>query len=153
MSILASSESPDFKPIQPLHNPSLAAQVVVPKAPIGNGNSINQAPGMGAKALFAKKLARNGNPVVSPTDNLLTPCSATLAKQKQKHFLNAKPVQLFPPKSNVPPEENDDLFTTNPVQLFPQIPHIPQEENDESSKEKHLSQPTDNMEADSENPF
>ena len=51
--------SPDSTPIQPLHNPSLAAQVVVPQAPIGNGTLANQAPGMGAKALLAKKLAKN----------------------------------------------------------------------------------------------
>jgi len=42
--------------IQPLHNPSQAAQVVVPRAPLGN--DANQAPGMGAKALFAKKYTK-----------------------------------------------------------------------------------------------
>lgn len=42
--------------IQPLHNPSQAAQVVIPQAPLGN--VVNQAPGMGAKALFAKKFTK-----------------------------------------------------------------------------------------------
>jgi hypothetical protein len=53
------TNSADSTLIQPLHNPSLAAQVVVPQAPIGNGSVINRAPGMGAKALLAKKLAKN----------------------------------------------------------------------------------------------
>lgn len=43
--------------VQPLHNPTLAAQVVVPQAPLGN--LANQAPGMGAKSLLAKKIAKN----------------------------------------------------------------------------------------------
>ena len=47
----------DSPVLQPLHNPSLAAQVVLPKAPLGN--LVNQAPGMGAKALLAKKIAKN----------------------------------------------------------------------------------------------
>jgi hypothetical protein len=47
--------SPDH--IQPLHNPSQAAHVVVPQAPLGN--VVNQAPGLGAKALLAKKMAKN----------------------------------------------------------------------------------------------
>lgn len=51
------NDSPAATPIQPLHNPSLAAQVVVPQAPLGN--VANQAPGMGAKALLAKKLAKS----------------------------------------------------------------------------------------------
>jgi hypothetical protein len=56
---MSTTTSPDGSPasIQPLHNPSQAAHVVVPQAPLGN--VVNQAPGMGAKALFAKKLAKN----------------------------------------------------------------------------------------------
>ncbi len=51
------TDSPIGTPIQPMHNPSLAAQVVVPQAPLGN--VANQAPGMGAKALLAKKMAKS----------------------------------------------------------------------------------------------
>jgi hypothetical protein len=51
-------DSPLGAPIQPLHNPSQAAQVVVPQAPLGNANVANQAPGMGARALLAKKFAK-----------------------------------------------------------------------------------------------
>ena len=40
--------------IQPLHNPSLVAQVVVPKAPLG---SVANQPSV--KALLAKKIAKN----------------------------------------------------------------------------------------------
>jgi len=49
--------SPGSAPIQPLHNPAQAAHVVVPQAPLGN--VANQAPGLGAKALLAKKLAKS----------------------------------------------------------------------------------------------
>ena len=48
----------DSMHIQPLHNPSLAAQVVVPQAPVSNDSFANQALGMGAKALIARKLAK-----------------------------------------------------------------------------------------------
>lgn len=50
------NDSPLNTPIQPLHNPSQAAYVTVPQAPLGN--VANQAPGMGAKALLAKKFAK-----------------------------------------------------------------------------------------------
>lgn len=50
------NDSPLGTPIQPLHNPSQAAQIVVPQAPLGN--VANQVPGMGAKALLAKKFAK-----------------------------------------------------------------------------------------------
>jgi len=53
------SVSPTGSPIQPLHNPLLAAQVVVPEAPLGNTSSLMQASTIGAKALLAKKLAHN----------------------------------------------------------------------------------------------
>lgn len=55
---MSSTTSPDGSPapIQPLHNPSQAAHIVVPQAPLGN--VVNQAPGMGAKALLAKKMAK-----------------------------------------------------------------------------------------------
>ena len=51
------NDSPSHAPIQPLHNPSQAAHVVVPQAPLGN--TTNAAPGMGAKALLAKKMAKS----------------------------------------------------------------------------------------------
>lgn len=50
------NNSPFGTPIQPLHNPSQAAKVVVPKAPL-NRNVVNN-PEMGAKALLAKKMAK-----------------------------------------------------------------------------------------------
>ncbi|KAF8639742.1 hypothetical protein AX17_001004 [Amanita inopinata Kibby_2008] len=89
------SDSPLGTPIQPLHNPSQAAHVVVPQAPLGN--VANTAPSMGTKALLAKKMAKNHNPnFVSPTDNLMTPCTQKLNAAKKKHFSkSAKPVQLF----------------------------------------------------------
>lgn len=55
------NDTPIGTPIQPLHNPGQAAHVVVPQAPLGNATNglLNQAPGMGAKALLAKKFAKS----------------------------------------------------------------------------------------------
>ncbi|KAI0353462.1 hypothetical protein OH77DRAFT_1427138 [Trametes cingulata] len=91
------NDSPIGTPIQPLHNPAQAAHVVVPQAPLGNATNgpVNQAPGMGAKALLAKKFAKSHNPTyVSPTDNMMTPCSQKLNATKKKHFAKgvAKPM-------------------------------------------------------------
>ncbi|KAF8192562.1 hypothetical protein BJ912DRAFT_1142131 [Pholiota molesta] len=116
-----------------MHNPSLAAQVVVPQAPLGN--VANQAPGMGAKALLAKKMAKSHNPAfISPTDNMLTPCTQKLSAAKKKHFSRAtKPVQLFSPA-----RENDETSATD-------------EDDDEVPIQKT---PADSkMEVDDENPF
>ncbi|KAF9483923.1 hypothetical protein BDN70DRAFT_917986 [Pholiota conissans] len=113
------TNSPIGTPIQPLHNPSQAAQVVVPQAPLGN--AANQAPGMGAKALLAKKLAKSHNPAfVSPTDNLLTPCTQKLSAAKKKHFSRTtKPVQLFSPArengETSATDEDDDVLQKTPV--------------------------------------
>lgn len=45
----------DSSIVQPLHNPTLAAQVVVPHAPLGLANQA----GMGAKSLLAKRIAKS----------------------------------------------------------------------------------------------
>ncbi|KAI0796850.1 hypothetical protein C8Q75DRAFT_862635 [Abortiporus biennis] len=98
------NDSPVHASIQPLHNPSQAAVVAVPQAPLGNttnGGIANQTAGMGAKALLAKKMAKSQNPkFVSPTDNVLTPCSQKIGAAKKKHFTKgAKPMgSLFTTK-------------------------------------------------------
>ncbi|KAI0082453.1 hypothetical protein K474DRAFT_1633626 [Panus rudis PR-1116 ss-1] len=96
------NDSPSQTPIQPLHNPSQAAHVVVPQAPLGNATNgpLNQAPGMGAKALLAKRMAKTNPTYVSPTDNLMTPCTKKISAAKKKHFTKgSKPVQpLFAQK-------------------------------------------------------
>lgn len=56
--------TPNDSPVhaEPLHNPARAAKVVVPQAPLGNATSAklnSQQPGMGAKALLAKKMAKS----------------------------------------------------------------------------------------------
>lgn len=123
----ATTNPSDSASILPLHNPSLAAQVVVPQAPIGNDGITNKAPRMVAKALLAKKL-ENRNPVfISPTDKLLTPCTRKLSAAKRKHFVKpSKPLQL---------------------------PSQP--ENHESSEEGHASEQVEapEMKVDDENPF
>ncbi|KIY51633.1 hypothetical protein FISHEDRAFT_10775, partial [Fistulina hepatica ATCC 64428] len=82
---MSTTSTPNDSPVQPLHHPSQAAKVVLPQAPLGN--VVNQVPGMGAKALFAKKMVKSTNPsFVSPTDNLMTPCTQKLSAAKKKQF-------------------------------------------------------------------
>ncbi|KAI9001378.1 hypothetical protein BD414DRAFT_474471, partial [Trametes punicea] len=113
MSATASpSDSPIGTPIQPLHNPAQAAHIVVPQAPLGNSTNgqLNKAVGMGAKALLAKKLAKSHNPTyVSPTDNMMTPCSQKLNATKKKHFVKgaAKPMPSLFSKSEADSSESD----------------------------------------------
>ncbi|KAF8138529.1 hypothetical protein EV363DRAFT_532536 [Boletus edulis] len=87
---MSSTSTPSDSPasIQPMHNPSQAAHVVVPQAPLGNAtNGTVVAPGMGMKAFLAKKLAKSNNPnFVSPTDNMVTPVTQKLNAAKQKRF-------------------------------------------------------------------
>ncbi|KAJ7932316.1 hypothetical protein B0H13DRAFT_1448933, partial [Mycena leptocephala] len=86
--------------VQPLHDPARAAYVIVPTAPLGNVST--QPAGLGAKALLAKNIAQNlhasrfappygnltlSNPAyISPTDNIMTPCTQKLSGAKKKHF-------------------------------------------------------------------
>ncbi|KAF9451682.1 hypothetical protein P691DRAFT_723415 [Macrolepiota fuliginosa MF-IS2] len=130
------NDSPLGTPIQPLHNPSQAAQVVVPQAPLGNVG--NQVPGMGAKALLAKKFAKAHNPnFISPTDNLMTPVTQKLNAAKKKQFTKgAKPVQLFARKETI--ESNTDESDEEPST------------NDAPTSEDQQPQ---KMDVDDENPF
>ncbi|KAF7301629.1 hypothetical protein MIND_00728400 [Mycena indigotica] len=127
------NDSPISAPIQPLHNPAQAATVVVPKAPLGN--VANQPAGMGAKALLAKKMAKTMNPTfVSPTDNLMTPCTQKLSAAKKKHFTKgAKPIQLFAQTE----EKTDDSDDDEVLAVAP-----------DSNQQPQLA-----MEVDEENPF
>ncbi|KIK65307.1 hypothetical protein GYMLUDRAFT_159420 [Collybiopsis luxurians FD-317 M1] len=116
------NESPISTPnVQPLHNPANAAHVVVPQAPLGN--VVNQVPGMGAKALLAKKMAKNHTAYHSPTDNLMTPVTQKLNAAKKKHFSKgpAKPVQLFAQKeeqsSDVESETSPAESTENKMEI------------------------------------
>ncbi|KAG8930045.1 hypothetical protein FRC02_004734 [Tulasnella sp. 418] len=83
--------------VEPLHHPNQAAHVQLPQAPLGN--TTNTAYSMGTKALLAKKMAKTNNPsTVSPTDNMLTPCSAKISQVKKKHFNKAvKPLSFGSP--------------------------------------------------------
>ncbi|KAJ6539301.1 hypothetical protein B0H19DRAFT_960731 [Mycena capillaripes] len=121
------NDSPISAPIQPLHNPAQAAHVVVPKAPLGNVG--NQPAGMGAKALLAKKMAKNLNPTyISPTDNLMTPCTQKLTAAKKKHFTKgAKPIQLFAQTEEQANESDDD--SQLPDQAQPQLAMDVDDEN------------------------
>ncbi|KAI0637993.1 hypothetical protein C8Q77DRAFT_1153684 [Trametes polyzona] len=113
------NESPIGTPIQPLHNPAQAAHVVVPQAPLGNATNgtINQAPGMGAKALLAKKFAKTHNPTyVSPTDNMMTPCSQKLNATKKKHFAKgaAKPMPSLFSQQNSSDSDSEEAPQADP---------------------------------------
>ncbi|KAF8528702.1 hypothetical protein JB92DRAFT_2696973 [Gautieria morchelliformis] len=84
--VVQSTESPV---IQPMHIPAQAAVVQQPQAPLGNAtNGLLHAPGQGIKAILAKRLAsKAGNPkYISPTDTMLTPCTAKISQSKKKHF-------------------------------------------------------------------
>ncbi|KAH9900028.1 hypothetical protein C8Q73DRAFT_743842 [Cubamyces lactineus] len=116
------NDSPIGTPIQPLHNPGQAAHVVVPQAPLGNSTNglLNQAPGMGAKALLAKKFAKSHNPTyVSPTDNMMTPCSQKLNATKKKHFTKgaAKPMpSLFSQQQGNSSESDSEEHSEAPAE-------------------------------------
>jgi len=79
-------------PIQPLHNPSLAAQVIVSQALIDNG-SIAPLAKKGNRGDVGDRTSNLA--FCSPTDNLLTPCTRKL-NARTKHFKKpSKTVQLF----------------------------------------------------------
>ncbi|KAF8915915.1 hypothetical protein CPB85DRAFT_1217068 [Mucidula mucida] len=120
------NDSPSGTPIQPLHNPSQAAKIVHPQAPLGNLG--NQAPGLGAKALLAKKMAKGLKPsFVSPTDKMMTPCSQKLSDTKKKHFTKGpKPVQLFAQK-----EESTDSDSEMDIEGRPQSTEKENKTNDD----------------------
>lgn len=113
-------------PIQPLHNPSLAAQVIVSQALIDNGSI---AP-LGKKGNRGDVGGRTSNPAFcSPTDNLLTPCTRKLSAARKKHF-------------NRPPKT---------VQLFPQAED--NESNEEEPVSEQVAVSTEKKMDDDENPF
>ncbi|THH15201.1 hypothetical protein EW146_g5229 [Bondarzewia mesenterica] len=112
--------TPGSTPIQPLHNPKHAALVAVPQAPLGNTTNgpANQAPGMGVKAMLAKRIAKNENPnYISPTDNLITPCSQKISAAKKKHFTRgSKPMKgLFSQKESELSDGHDSDEPTTPT--------------------------------------
>jgi len=103
------SDSPLNTPIQPLHNPAQAAHVVVPQAPLGNVSSSNTALGMGAKALLSRKLPNHNPNYISPTDNMMTPCTQKLNATRKKQFAKGpKPVQLFPQQAQDDSARDDE---------------------------------------------
>ncbi|KAF9821276.1 hypothetical protein IEO21_00884 [Rhodonia placenta] len=111
---MSTTSTPNDSPahVQPLHNPSQAAHVVVPQAPLGNTTNglPSQAPGMGAKALLAKRLANHNPKYISPTDKMMTPVSQKLNAAKKKHFTKgAKPMpSLFAQKEISSDSESGD---------------------------------------------
>ncbi|KAJ7228700.1 hypothetical protein GGX14DRAFT_414424 [Mycena pura] len=123
------NDSPSSAPIQPLHNPAQAAHVVVPMAPLGN--VANQPAGLGAKALLAKKMAKNLNPTyISPTDNLMTPCTQKLSAAKKKHFAKgAKPIQLFAQAEEKADDSDDENSMVQDQNLSLPQPTVDDAEN------------------------
>ncbi|KAL1675441.1 hypothetical protein EV122DRAFT_268382 [Schizophyllum commune] len=112
---MSTTSTPNDSPssVQPLHNPSQAAKVVLPQAPLGN--VLNQAPGMGAKALLAKRMPKANASYVSPTDNMMTPCTQKLNAAKKKQFTKAKPTQLFAaPQEQKESDDEDEVAAPAP---------------------------------------
>ncbi|KLO14960.1 hypothetical protein SCHPADRAFT_939095 [Schizopora paradoxa] len=147
---MSTESTPTGSPIhvEPLHNPSHAAKVVVPQAPLGNATNgpISQVPGMGAKALLAKKMAKTINPkFVSPTDKIMTPCSQKISAVKKKHFTkSSKPMQqLF---ASATPEESEHSSSDEE-----NVPPAPME-TDDSSAPTDVAEETEHMPMDEERP-
>ncbi|VDC07284.1 unnamed protein product [Peniophora sp. CBMAI 1063] len=83
-------QQPTFR--YPLHNPSNAAHVSVPQAPLGNATNGPIKP-LGAKAMFDRRFAKQNSNFVSPTDNMMTPTTQKINAAKKKHFnKGAKPM-------------------------------------------------------------
>ncbi|KAF8266847.1 hypothetical protein EI94DRAFT_1731969 [Lactarius quietus] len=117
------SESPASAHIYPLHNSQKAAHVTVPQAPLGNATNgpTNQGlPGMGARALLAKRMAKSQNPTyVSPTDNLLTPVTQKISAAKKKHYNKgpSKPMPALFGEDIADTSDNEDGNTIPPTSL------------------------------------
>jgi len=157
---MSTESTPSGSPVhvEALHHPSHAAKVVVPQAPLGNATNgpISQVPGMGARALLAKKMAKSNNPkFVSPTDKIVTPCSQKISAAKKKHFTKlSKPMQqLFvdaTPEESEPSTSDEENIPPAPMELE-DIPvsaieaeeAVPMDVQPESSK----------LKPDEENPF
>merc|ERR1712093_93235 len=81
----------DGENVQPLHHPEqtalMAKNVNVASIPKGHSE-------MGGKALLAKKMAASGQSFYSPTDTMVSPCTAKLHLAKKKHFTKGKPLAL-----------------------------------------------------------
>ncbi|KAG7531240.1 hypothetical protein FFLO_04482 [Filobasidium floriforme] len=70
-------------------NPVIPGQNTTP-----SGEQVYQQ-GLGQKALLAKRFAKANKPsLVSPTDQMQSPCSQKLAGAKKRHFVKGKPVSL-----------------------------------------------------------
>ncbi|KAG8855631.1 hypothetical protein FRB96_006826 [Tulasnella sp. 330] len=117
---MSSSQNCSPAPVLPLHQPSQAAQVHIPQASLGNATNLAQyktfSGAMGQKALLAKKMAKTNNPsTISPTDNLMTPCTAKLTQAKKKHFnkgASVKPLS-FGASPNEASDEDEDVKVEN----------------------------------------
>ncbi|EIM88066.1 uncharacterized protein STEHIDRAFT_94973 [Stereum hirsutum FP-91666 SS1] len=110
---MSATPSSTESPMQPLHRPNGGARVAVPQAPLGNATNgpKNMGPGAGARALLAKRMAKGQNPTyVSPTDNMLTPCTKKLDAAKKKHFTKgtAKPMGNLLSAAKDSAESSDD---------------------------------------------
>ncbi|KAK6984128.1 hypothetical protein R3P38DRAFT_3312212 [Favolaschia claudopus] len=100
--------------IQPLHNPAKAARVIVPTAPLGD--VVNQPAELRAKALLERQMAKSLNPTyISPTDNLMTPCTEKLTTAKKKNFTKSgKSIQLLAFNANEWADKDDDEANRHP---------------------------------------
>ncbi|KAG8218699.1 hypothetical protein J3R82DRAFT_4367 [Butyriboletus roseoflavus] len=127
------NDSPISAPFQPMHNPSQAAHIVVPQAPLGNAtNGTTVAPGMGMKALLAKKMAKSNNPkLCSPTDNMVTPATQKLNAARQKRFAKgAKPTgNLFTNKEQETLSSDELQSESDAEQSDSKAPVVPAHED------------------------
>jgi hypothetical protein len=85
---------------------------------------------------------------ISPTDNLMTPCTQKLTAAKKKHFTKFVHHPALCRSSPLTPV----CRGTKPIQLFAQTEEQADESDDES-REKDQTQPQLAMDVDDENPF
>ncbi|KAL7008809.1 hypothetical protein EMMF5_001555 [Cystobasidiomycetes sp. EMM_F5] len=85
----ATNPSVEIENVQPLHSGQVAVTLKAGASAIPQGHSE-----MGGKALLAKKMAASGNSFYSPTDTIVSPCTAKLHLAKKKHFTKGKPLAL-----------------------------------------------------------
>ncbi|EJD48615.1 hypothetical protein AURDEDRAFT_113005 [Auricularia subglabra TFB-10046 SS5] len=131
---MSAQSTPDASPIQPLHHPEQAAQIQVPQAPLGNATN---APGMGGKALLAKKLAAGKPAYVSPSDQLMTPCTAKLSQAKKKHFNKGKPIRFaFNAGAAAADDDDDDEKPSAPTNGSPLAQSAQEDDEDKMDVEE-----------------
>lgn len=116
MSTTSSAASNDASAVIPNHSTQGSTETTS-SMPLNNTTNTGSMPpaNAAAKAFLAKKMANKSNPkLVSPTDNLMTPCSQKINMAKKKNFVkDSKPIT--PRFTQMPTSSTDDTSVTPPA--------------------------------------